>query len=211
MDAAKDIGDSEQTARHRQRCRRLGLLLPVLLAALVSGCSAPGVRTDASPQGSNKSQPGTGTPVTMPTGDNDSRLAVTDLQALQAEDVLAPTSIWQRLRRGFRLSHIDHPRIQRQIRYMRRSPDDFRDLMVRAEPYLHYILNEIEAAGLPTELALLPAIESGFRPHVYSVDGAAGLWQFMPSTGRMMDLDQDWWFDKRRTVRQSTRAAIIYL
>lgn len=128
--------------------------------------------------------------------------------ALSAAEI---RSVWERLRNGFGLRHIAHPRIEHEIKRLTRSPMAFDSLMRRAEPYLHHILNEIEAAGLPTELALLPAVESGFRPHAYSPDGAVGLWQFMPATGRMMGLGQDWWFDERRTVRASTTAAIAFL
>jgi membrane-bound lytic murein transglycosylase D len=125
--------------------------------------------------------------------------------------VEADPDIWSRLRRGFRLGVPRHTRVEREINRLRHSPNAFRALMARSEPYLYHILNELEATGLPAELALLPAVESGFRPHVYSADGAAGLWQFMPATGRMLGLDQDWWFDQRRTVRASTTAAIVYL
>jgi membrane-bound lytic murein transglycosylase D len=124
---------------------------------------------------------------------------------------VAPPPIWNRLRAGFELMDIEHPRIAHEIRRLQRAPDAFRALMVRSEPYLHHILDQIENAGLPTEVALLPAVESGFRPFAYSPDGAAGLWQFMPATGRMMGLKQSWWFDKRRSVRASTEAAIDYL
>lgn len=163
----------------------------------------------------------------VPLGDSqdsagDTTSAVTAEAALASEPV--PTfagdgevveatdqAIWRRLRAGFRLSHLQHPRIDHEIQRLERSPQALRGLLLRAGPYLHYILNEVEAAGLPTELALLPAVESGFRAHAYSPDGAAGLWQFMPATGRMLGLDQDWWHDKRRSVEASTTAALRYL
>jgi membrane-bound lytic murein transglycosylase D len=119
--------------------------------------------------------------------------------------------IWARLRDGFDLGRPDHPRIDREVRRLQNHPQAWFALMSRGEPYLHYVLDEIEAAGLPTELALLPAVESGFRPRAYSSNGAAGLWQFMPATGDSLGLSQDWWFDRRRTVRQSTAGAIVYL
>ncbi len=140
------------------------------------------------------------------TGESAPALSV-DEETAEAAD----QAIWQRLRAGFQLSQLQHPRINHEIRRLKRSPVALRGLLMRAEPYLHHILNEVEAAGLPTELALLPAVESGFRAHVYSPDGAAGLWQFMPATGRMMGLHQDWWHDKRRSVNASTTAAMRYL
>ena len=89
--------------------------------------------------------------------------------------------------------------------------EQFETILRRAEPYLFYILNQLESADLPSELAFLPFVESGFRPEVASWSGAAGLWQFMPATGRSLGLDQDWWIDERRSVDISTEAAIRYL
>ncbi|MDZ7825721.1 MAG: transglycosylase SLT domain-containing protein [Gammaproteobacteria bacterium] len=81
----------------------------------------------------------------------------------------------------------------------------------RGRPYLHHIVAEIERRGLPMELALLPIVESAFDPFAYSHGRAAGLWQFIPGTGRMYALDQDWWHDERRDVLESTRAALDHL
>jgi len=89
--------------------------------------------------------------------------------------------------------------------------DQFEAVLDRAEPFLFYILNQFEVNDLPAELAFLPFVESGFRPEVASWSGAAGLWQFMPATGRSLGLDQDWWTDERLSVDQSTLAAIRYL
>ncbi len=91
------------------------------------------------------------------------------------------------------------------------NKEEFAAILQRAEPYLYHILNRLEEAGLPSELAFLPFVESGFRPDVASWSGAAGLWQFMPATGRSMGLDQDWWVDERRSVDSATDAAIRYL
>lgn len=131
-----------------------------------------------------------------------------------AADATVPiedAEIWPRLRRGLRMQHLGHPRVRHEIARLQRSPNAFRALMARSEPYLFHILGRVEAAGLPAEIALLPAVESGFRPYAYSPDGATGLWQFMPATGGMLGLDRDWWFDGRRALRPSTRAAIVYL
>jgi membrane-bound lytic murein transglycosylase D len=81
----------------------------------------------------------------------------------------------------------------------------------RAEPYLHHIVEEIERRGLPMELALLPIVESAFQPFAYSPGRAAGIWQFIPSTGRHFGLEQTWWYDGRRDVIASTDAALTYL
>jgi len=125
----------------------------------------------------------------------------------------ADPDLWNRLRANYALSDsaIDHPRIQHEIERLQHSPSAFNVLISRAEPFLYHIVNEVERRGLPGELALLPAVESGFRPYAQSRSGAAGLWQFMPATGAMLGLQQDWWYDGRRDVLAATDAALDYL
>lgn len=206
MTVADDMPDSDQSAKHQQRSRGLLCLLLLLIAAMLAGCMGQGTRPEVSGASTVNGDKTTPTDTSGAEWREESR----DVANVPST-VVADPEIWQRLRQGFRLGGIHHPRVEREIQLLQRFPNAFRALMARSEPYLHHILNEIEAAGLPTELALLPAIESGYRPYVYSPDGAAGLWQFMPATGRMLGLEQDWWFDKRRSVRASTRAAITYL
>lgn len=107
--------------------------------------------------------------------------------------------------------YVDQESVVYWVERYQRQQDQFEAVLGRAEPYLFYILNQLEADDLPAELAFLPFIESGFQPEVASWVGAAGLWQFMPATGRSLGLDQDWWIDERRSVDQSTQAAIRYL
>ena len=197
MTLANNMPDSDQSSQHRQRLRALILPCLLLFALALSGCAGQQKKTGL----------GSDTPSKAATTQAQEPTAVFAPGDVQAEDDI----IWPRLRRGFKLEHIDHPRVQHEIRRLQRSPQAFHGLMARSEPYIYYILDQIEDAGLPTELALLPAVESGYRTHVYSPDGAAGLWQFMPATGRMLGLQQDWWFDDRRTIRASTQAASIYL
>lgn len=97
------------------------------------------------------------------------------------------------------------------LQQYRRHPDYLQRVVVRAKPYLHFILDEIDQRGLPTELALLPIVESAYMPFAYSQGRAAGLWQFTPSTGRLYGLRQDWWYDGRRDIYASTQAALDYL
>ena len=122
-----------------------------------------------------------------------------------------PPAIWVRLREGFRLWDVRHPRIDREVERLTRSRVALNTLLERSEPYLHRLLDAVEERDLPTELVLLPAIESSFRPYAYSPDGAAGLWQFMPATGRMLGLRQDWWYDGRRDIDAATDAALEHL
>lgn len=119
--------------------------------------------------------------------------------------------VWDRLRQGFALWDIEHPRIVRQRDRLLRNPAALEAMLEQAGPWLHYISHKVAERQLPMELALLPAVESGFRPYAYSRAGAAGLWQFMPRTGRMLGLKQDWWFDGRRDVVEATDAALDHL
>jgi membrane-bound lytic murein transglycosylase D len=124
---------------------------------------------------------------------------------------LQPYPLWDRLRHGFALDRSDHPRVERERQRLLQSPTALRGLLEAATPWLYHIAEQVEQRGLPMELALLPAVESGFRPYSYSRSGAAGLWQFMPATGRMRGLTQDWWFDGRRDVIAGTDAALEHL
>ncbi len=119
--------------------------------------------------------------------------------------------LFDRLRAGMALGDIEDPRIDQQLTWYLRHPDYIERTFSRAAPYLHYIVTEIEARGLPLELAVLPVIESAFEPYAYSRARASGLWQFIPGTGTRFGLRQDWWYDGRRDVVSATRAALDYL
>ena len=127
------------------------------------------------------------------------------------EDASERPDAWARIRSGLSLPHPRHPRVDRQIEWYRNNPEYLERLAQRARPYLAYIVREVEKKGLPAEFALLPVVESAFRVHAYSRKGASGLWQFMPSTGRLYGLKQNWWYDGRRDVVASTHAALSYL
>lgn len=120
-------------------------------------------------------------------------------------------SLWNRVRNNMQLSHIEHPRIAKYRKQFQKRPHSFTALISRAEPYLFYILNEIENRGMPAEFALLPAVESAFQPYAASSTGAAGLWQIMPTTGRYLGLKNDRYCDQRRDVRLATATALDYL
>jgi len=124
---------------------------------------------------------------------------------------LAQRQLWPMLRAGFVLWDISHPRIQHELKRLLSHPPTLQAMLEQARPWLPYISRQVAARHLPMELALLPAVESGFRPYAYSPSGAAGLWQFMPATGRMRGLTQDWWFDGRRDLIASTGAALTHL
>ena len=119
--------------------------------------------------------------------------------------------IWDRIRAGFSMPDLDNDLVrQQQIWYINR-PDYLRRVIERSRRYMHFIIEEIDKRGMPTELALLPIVESAYNPMAYSPAKASGLWQFIPSTGRQYKLDQNWWVDERRDIIASTGAALDYL
>jgi len=119
--------------------------------------------------------------------------------------------IWARLSKGMKLPKADNRRIRVQREWYVKHKDYLQRVMLRAKPLLHYILNEVDKKNLPTELALLPIVESAYQTYAYSHGRASGIWQIIPSTGRHLGLKQDWWYDGRRDLFLSTKAALSYL
>ncbi|MDY0013180.1 MAG: transglycosylase SLT domain-containing protein, partial [Rhodocyclaceae bacterium] len=119
--------------------------------------------------------------------------------------------IWDRIRRGFAMTDLDTELVtEQQIFYLNR-PGFLKQVIERGQRYFFHIVNELERRGMPTELALLPMVESAYNPMAYSRAHASGLWQFIPSTGRNYNLTQNAWVDERRDVVASTNAALDYL
>lgn len=120
--------------------------------------------------------------------------------------------LFERMRAGFRLDDSgEHRAIDQQLHWYADNPDYLQRAFGRADLYLYHIVTELEARGMPLELALLPVVESAFEPYAYSRARATGLWQFIPGTGSRYGLRQDWWYDGRRDIVESTRAALDYL
>ncbi len=135
-----------------------------------------------------------------------------DNPKLKADDNASENDMWNRLRAGFAMDHsVDSQRVQAQLDWYVRNPRYIERVVERGSRYLHHIVGEAESRGLPTELALLPVVESAFDPFAYSHGRAAGLWQFIPSTGKYFGLTQSWWHDDRRDVLAATDAALTYL
>jgi membrane-bound lytic murein transglycosylase D len=135
-----------------------------------------------------------------------------DLGRLPLVDLTEPPeNLWQRIRNGFAIPDLNSPLVvERQAWYAER-PTQLTLMVERSRRYLYFIVEEIERRGMPTELALLPMVESAFNPMAYSPARASGLWQFIPSTGRAYNLEQNWWYDARRDIIASTNAALDYL
>ena len=122
-----------------------------------------------------------------------------------------PDDLWVRVRNGFAMPDLNDDLVLHYQQWYQARPEALRRMVERSRPYLHHIVEEIEARGMPTELALLPMVESSFNPMAYSRAHASGLWQFIPATGKRFNLAQNWWQDQRRDIVASTGAALEYL
>lgn len=130
---------------------------------------------------------------------------------LTAAPVLLENDLWQRIRNGFALRELNSPLVARHEQWYANRPDYVARMTERSQRYLHFILEEVERRGMPTEIALLPMIESAFNPGAYSVGSASGIWQFIPSTGKIFGMRQNWWYDGRRDIISATNGALDYL
>jgi membrane-bound lytic murein transglycosylase D len=130
---------------------------------------------------------------------------------VDAEEPAAHTDLWLRVRKGFAMPDLDNALVLKWQQYYASRPDYVQRMTERGSRYLFYVVEEIDKRGMPTELALLPFIESAFNPQAMSVAQASGMWQFMPATGKDFDLKQNLFRDDRRDVLASTRAALDYL
>jgi membrane-bound lytic murein transglycosylase D len=123
----------------------------------------------------------------------------------------APDDLWERIRQGFAMPDLENALVREKTAYYAARPEYLQRIFDRSRMYLFHIVEELEKRNLPTELALLPMVESAFNPMAYSRAHASGLWQFIPGTGRRFELQQNWWYDGRRDIVESTKAALDYL
>ncbi|HXC09714.1 MAG TPA: LysM peptidoglycan-binding domain-containing protein [Steroidobacteraceae bacterium] len=119
--------------------------------------------------------------------------------------------LFDRMRAGFALDEVQEPAIDQQLAWFEHNPDYLERVFQRGQRYLYHVVTEVEARGMPLEFALLPVVESAYEPFAYSVSRASGMWQFIPGTGSRFGLKQNWWYDGRRDVIESTRASLDYL
>jgi len=120
-------------------------------------------------------------------------------------------NIWRRLRKGFGLTGYEQTRVDAELNWFANHQDYIDRLTTRATPFLYYVLQEVEKRHMPTEIALLPVVESAYQPYAYSPGQAAGLWQFIAPTAQRYGLEMNWWYDGRRDVYESTQAALEFL
>jgi membrane-bound lytic murein transglycosylase D len=200
----------------RSRAAGLVALLSTTLAACSSTPSKPNVQPPATEQAATA-------PLAAPVAHDPVADAATN-QALAEAPPAAPKNaeeavasavaeqdLLNRIRAGFAMSDADNVIIDREVAWFARNPDYLDRTFRRAERYLYFIVEELEARKMPMELALLPIVESAFNPVALSHARAAGLWQFIPSTGKRYGLEQNQQYDGRRDIVESTRAALDYL
>src|SRR6185437_14033208 len=123
----------------------------------------------------------------------------------------SPGDLWDRIVRGYAIPDIQGPLVEKWEQWYAERPDYVARMVERSRRYLYHIVTEVEARGMPSEIALLPIVESAFNPNALSVSRASGIWQFMPQTGKTYGLKQNWWFDSRRDVIAATSSALDYL
>ena len=183
------------------------LLYPVLLSSVLflAGCATVSPDSPASNAESSASH--------TPQYPNGSLSPLTPAQVTTpgVASLSAPADLWDRIRRGFAMPDLDHELVHDREQWYSSRPDYILRMTERSSKYLFHIVEELERRGMPTELALLPYIESAFNPQAVSSAKAAGMWQFMPATGTYFDLKQNIFRDDRRDVLASTRAALDYL
>lgn len=132
--------------------------------------------------------------------------------AIQEDTAEAANSdLWQRIRSGYAMPEVTSDYTANHESWYAARPDYVKRMVARSQKYLYHIVEEVEKRGMPTEIALLPMVESAFNPQAYSRSRASGIWQFIPSTGKDFGLKQNWWVDNRRDVTAATNAALTYL
>ena len=179
-------------------------------AAQADTAAAAPAATDGAPQAASApASPAANIDATAPAAGADGTVSAAAAEAMMA--TTPDQDLWGRIRRGFKMPDLDTKKAQNSTRWYAAQPDYIGRMTARASMYLYYIVEEIEKRGMPTELALLPFVESAMQPEAVSFAKAAGLWQFIPSTGRLYSLEQSLWKDERFGVTESTRAALDYL
>jgi membrane-bound lytic murein transglycosylase D len=135
-----------------------------------------------------------------------------DLMLMNNYDVRDSQDLWQRMREGFQLNHDQTEKVKYFERLYTRNPKNFEQMINRSIPYMYYLLTQTERYGIPSEIALIPAVESSFNPLAHNPgDAYAGMWQFTPLTGRRFNLAQTSSLDNRRNIIRSTQSALVYL
>jgi membrane-bound lytic murein transglycosylase D len=199
--------------------RRVAASAAVAVAGLAAGCAglpaAESTPTEVSVATAAPSEPDFGAlEVSAPLQAPETPIVLAPLQErsrLDPEQDAQRTNLWQRVRDGYAMPPLEGELVQKWEQWYASRPDYVQRMTERGGRYLFHIVEEVELRGLPSELALLPFIESAFNPQAVSSARASGMWQFMPATGKDFELQQNLFRDDRRDVLASTRAALDYL
>lgn len=183
-----------------------------LLAALLGSVGCASVPQAVTPENPTNTAGNTSTSRgEVSSGVGETNQTTVEDQGDQLLDTHLHADLWGRIRAGYAMPVINSPLVARHEQWFINNPEYLDSMMSRARLYLYYIVDEVERRGMPMEIALLPAIESAYKPQAYSRARASGLWQFIPSTGRIYGLEMNWWYDGRNDVMASTGAALDYL
>ena len=201
--------------------KRTAAMTCIGLLAILSGCATTGTTERTASQSQTTTLPSLRLAdiergAASQPGSTDEGFARVEIpnqpQVTQAIDLTSETDdLFQRIRNGFSMPDISSDLVLSHQQWYLNRPDYLQRMVERSGRYMHHIVEEIEKRGMPMELALLPMVESAYNPMALSRSKASGLWQFIPSTGKHFNLDQDWWKDERRDIVASTAAALDYL
>jgi len=136
---------------------------------------------------------------------------INPVEVIKSEKIDKQSNIWSRINSGYGMKERPSRRIRNYEKWYSKKPEYVQRMLKRSEKYLFHVVGEVEKRNMPMEIALLPMIESAYNPVATSRKKAAGMWQFIPSTGKIYGLKQNWWVDERRSVVESTNAALNYL
>lgn len=206
---------------------KLRLLLAGIAIALIQGCATPPASEPDEPSAA-QTPPATSAasptpaPATKPAAPaaaqgtapppfNAPRTEVERPNVALIDRTTPPQDLWQRVRQGFSMPDLDNALVREKMAYYAARPEYLQRMFDRSRMYLYHIVDELEKRGMPTELALLPMVESAFNPTAYSRAHASGIWQFIPGTAKRFEVQQNWWYDGRRDIVDSTNAALDYL
>lgn len=183
-------------------------------APVEEGFSTPDSRSDST----SSNEPQSDEPILplVPNPATDNEPTITNLPATSpslAMDQAPSGDLWALLRSGFGMPDmtVDAPLVTRHIAWLSARPDYVDRTLQRSRMYLYFIIHEVQRRGMPTEIALLPLVESAFNPHAISRNQASGMWQFIPSTAQLFGLHRDWWYDGRKDIVSTTYSALDYL
>ena len=206
---------------------KLRLLLAGIAVALVQACATPPASEPQetsvaqtppaasepapTPPPATKPPSPAPTPGTTPPPFNAPRTEVERPNVALIDRTTPPQDLWQRVRQGFSMPDLDNALVREKMSYYAARPEYLQRIFDRGRIYLYHIVDELEKRGMPTELALLPMVESAFNPTAYSRAHASGIWQFIPGTAKRFEVQQNWWYDGRRDIVDSTNAALDYL